>query len=121
MKRCVPVVLLLLWLVAFAFLPSFAQRSYPGPQYYVENTPHDVIAGDFNEDGHLDLFVANNGSANVSVLLSNGDGTFAEPYNIGVGNGPTGLASGDLNNDSHLDIVCTNYSGDSISVILGNG
>src|SRR5207244_5460116 len=30
------------------------------------NAPFDVVAGDFNNDGHLDLAVTNTGSGNVS-------------------------------------------------------
>src|SRR5262245_41647369 len=112
--------ILLVLLALLSRQPSIAQTTYPGPQYYVGSIPHDVISGDFNNDGHRDLFVANTNSANISVLLSNGDGTFAEAYQIGTGNGPTGLATGDLNHDGNLDIVVTNLNEASISVILGN-
>ena len=33
---------------------------------------------DLDGDGALDLTVANGGSSNVSILLGNGDGTFAD-------------------------------------------
>src|SRR5690349_17037400 len=98
--------------------PLAAQRTFPAPQYYVEQNPYEIASGDFNNDGHPDLFVSNQSSANISVLLNNGDGTFAEPYNIGVGNAPIGLATADMNNDNNLDIVCQNNGSQTISVIL---
>src|SRR5829696_5042886 len=39
-------------------------------------SPQSVAIGDFNRNGNLDLAVANEGSANVSVLLGNGTGGF---------------------------------------------
>ena len=44
--------------------------------------PDGIVAGDFSGNGHLDLAVANQGqilysAGSVSVLLGNGDGTFA--------------------------------------------
>ena len=39
----------------------------------------DLVAGDFNGDGRLDLATGNAGSNDISVLLGKGDGTFEEP------------------------------------------
>ena len=47
--------------------------------------PESVAVGDFNGDGTLDLAVANYRSANVSVLLGNGDGTFQAARNYAAG------------------------------------
>jgi len=38
--------------------------------------PNSLAAGDFNNDGKLDLAFTNFGDNNVSVFLGNGDGTF---------------------------------------------
>ena len=56
----------------------------PPVTYAVGTDPIGIVAGDFNGDGRLDLAVANQGqilgsSGGVSVLLGNGDGTFAPP------------------------------------------
>ena len=45
--------------------------------FAVGNRPLSVTTGDFNGDGVTDLATANNFSADVSVLLGLGDGTFA--------------------------------------------
>jgi hypothetical protein len=44
--------------------------------------PAAVATADFNGDGKADMVVANGGSDNISVLLSNDNGTFAAavPY-----------------------------------------
>ena len=67
-----------------------------------------------------DVVVANNIDDDISVLLGNGDGTFAR-IDRAVGNGPRSVAIGDLNNDGDQDVVVVNQGDDDISVLLGNG
>ncbi|MFG0252961.1 MAG: FG-GAP-like repeat-containing protein, partial [Phycisphaerales bacterium JB038] len=52
-----------------------------GDFYNVGTSPRTAYAADLDGDGHLDLVTVNFGSDNVSVLLGNGDGTFADPVN----------------------------------------
>jgi hypothetical protein len=86
-----------------------------------------VAVGDFNEDGSLDLAVANNIDGTVSLLLGHGDGTFQAARNYAVGSGPLSIAVGDFNGDGHLDLAVAGgqvYYGDdkgSVSVLLGHG
>ena len=58
---------------------------------------------------------------NVSVLLNDGSGVFAEaiPYEVGVA--PISVASADLNNDGWIDLVTTNKWSFAVSVLLNNG
>src|SRR5262249_53336940 len=67
-----------------------------------------------------------NGNAPVSVLLGNGDGTFAAP--VGVNPGATSVASivvGDFTGDGKPDIVTSNDTSNSgtpsLSVLAGKG
>ncbi|MDB5333438.1 MAG: Alkaline phosphatase [Phycisphaerales bacterium] len=71
---------------------------------------------------NADLFIANQNNT-VSVLLGNGNGTFAAPTTIAVSGTPLPLATGDFNGDGKLDIIAgtTGSPAGSISVILGNG
>ncbi|HET9807264.1 MAG TPA: VCBS repeat-containing protein [Nitrososphaeraceae archaeon] len=70
----------------------------------------------------LDLAVANSGSASVSILLGNGNGTFVTPaLNFGAGDGPVSVAVGDFNNDTNLDLAIANRESDNVSILLGNG
>src|ERR1700687_4218540 len=69
----------------------------PPKSYPVGTSPSAVVVGDFNSDGKSDIAVANSGSANVSVLLGNGDGTFKDAVNSAAGPSPSALAAGDFN------------------------
>jgi hypothetical protein len=80
-----------------------------------------LVAGDFNGDGHLDLAVANSGSNDVSILLGNGDGTFQPAVEYAVGQQPMSIVAGDFNGDGRLDLATANASSNDISVLLGNG
>ena len=78
-------------------------------------------ASDFNRDGHADICVANQLANTVSILLGNGDGTFATPQKIGVGVTPTGLAILDADGDGDIDIVTANFGSGDLSILFNNG
>jgi uncharacterized protein (TIGR03437 family) len=81
-----------------------------------------VIAADFNSDGKLDLAVANNFEVplqnDVSLLLGNGDGTFASEISLAAGNNPFGLTSGDFNGDGKLDLAVANNGSPYVSLLF---
>ena len=97
--------------------PSFG----PDTNFPVGSNPWSVAVGDFNRDGNPDLAIANQASANVSVLLGNGNGGFGATTNFAVGIGPVSIAVGDFNRDSNPDLVTANAIYDNVSVLLGNG
>jgi len=98
--------------------------------------PDSVALADFNEDGKLDIVLANNCESlascvngSVSVLLGNGDGTFqpAVTYLSG-GTEVYSVAVGDFDGDGKPDLVIANEcavvdncSIGSVSVLRGNG
>ncbi len=81
-------------------------------------TPYQVISGDFNGDGHLDLLEAE--QSQVTVFLGAGDGTFGPPIVSPGTYNPTSLATGYFDGDNHLDVaIGSSYGG--LVVLLGNG
>src|SRR5207248_1325674 len=74
-------------------------------------------------DGIPDLAVANKGSATVSILLGNGDGTFQAAQSYDAGTSPQSLVVGDFNGDGHADLAVANdiIGAGTVSVLLGNG
>jgi hypothetical protein len=95
------------------------QQSYP-----VGVQPRTVVIADLSGDGKPDLAVSNLGSyanGSVSVLLSNGDGTFQSQQSYPVGTYPDALAVADVNGDGRPDLIAANYGDDTVSVLLNTG
>jgi hypothetical protein len=78
-------------------------------------------AADFNQDGFVDMCVANIDANTVSVLLGRGDGTFAPAQNVTVGRTPRGIAVLDADGDGDTDIVNTNYGANNVSLLRNDG
>jgi hypothetical protein len=88
----------------------------------VGTNPRGVAVADLNGDGRPDLVVTNFKSNTVSVLLGNGDGTFAAAHNFAVGDEPSkGAVLADLNGDGRPDLAVANFGSNTVSVLLGNG
>ncbi|GAB4579205.1 MAG: hypothetical protein Fur0022_19430 [Anaerolineales bacterium] len=77
--------------------------------------------GDFNGDGDADLAVANINADTISIVLGNGDGTFAPQQLVAVGVAPRGIAVLDVDGDGDPDIVNTNNGSNNLSLLLNNG
>jgi hypothetical protein len=83
--------------------------------------PSSLAVADFNNDGKLDLAVSNSGANTVSILLGNGNGTFAASLNYATGNTPMAVAVGDFNHDGIPDLAVVNQSDNTVSILLGAG
>src|SRR5262245_41828133 len=85
--------------------------------YPVGDSPSSILEAPLNDDPFTDLAVANAGDDTVSVLLGNGDGTFAEAVNYPVGDNPLWLEWDDFNEDFAPDLVTANGDG-TLTVLL---
>src|ERR1700730_12515179 len=95
------------------------------------NGPWFLAVGDFNQDGKLDLVVANLDNSTptlatfISVLLGNGDGTFKSPVTYASSLEAYSLVVADFNGDGKLDIILQpGFNGSTSSPIYflaGNG
>jgi tetratricopeptide (TPR) repeat protein len=89
-----------------------------------------VVAADLDDDGQVDLYVANDGTANY-LFLNRGGFRFEEVgHQAGVAanaqggyQAGMGIACGDLDGDGRLDLAVTNFFGESTSFFqsLGGG
>jgi len=85
-----------------------------------------VAAGDFNSDSRSDLAVVRPGDANASddgditIFLSNGDGTFRKGQVLTPGKNPSSLIVSDLNADHRLDLIVSNQTDNTVAILFGN-
>ncbi|MBZ5513496.1 MAG: choice-of-anchor D domain-containing protein [Acidobacteriia bacterium] len=90
----------------------------------LSSAPWCVTAADLNQDGKLDLAIAQPGSLGggiVSILLGNGDGTFQPRVDYAAGFGAVFVAVGDFNGDGKLDLATADSTPGTVSILLGNG
>lgn len=98
----------------------------PLQNYSVSVAPTGITAGDFNNDGRVDLAVAAIGPpGRAAVLLQQANGTFGPSRSTAVGDTPIGIATiqADCDANGYEDLIVSNLESDTISVLrsLGNG
>jgi hypothetical protein len=83
--------------------------------------------GDYDNDGYLDLFVANGGRTSTQsdfLYHNNGDGTFTKVNSGSMVNDSghaLGCAWGDYDNDGFLDLIVANTGGENNFLYHNNG
>jgi glucose/arabinose dehydrogenase len=102
----------------------------PVVNYATGSVPKGVGIGDINGDGKLDLISANTagnypnsnnpGGNTISVLLGNGNGTFAAPTTYTTGRTPFSVNVADFNGDNKADIATANWDTNDVGVLLNN-
>ena len=87
-----------------------------------------VACGDFNLDGHVDVYVANDKTAN-QLWINTGDGRFRDEALIagcaanmhGAAEAGMGVAAVDVENDGDLDLFMTHLRDESNTMYLNQG
>ena len=90
--------------------------------YPVADVPVDVDAGDFDENGTVDLAVARGNTGTVALLSGKGDGTFASAQDLpsdNAGNVSQSIHAQDVSGDGHVDLLVGTRS--SLLLFLGEG
>jgi hypothetical protein len=98
---------------------TFAEAT--GSPISVGLNPVAIASGDLAGNARADLAVVNQTDASVTILLSNGNGTFAPGPNspLTTASTPTGIALADFNQDGHVDIAVTSQAANTFRVFLG--
>ena len=80
-----------------------------------------TAVGDFNGDGKDDIAVNLPGSSSISILYSNGDGTFYQATQVDPGQYPGAMAVGDFNGDGRLDLAVGLMLSQQACLFFNNG
>ena len=79
-------------------------------------TANNIVTGDFNKDGKLDLAIIDSNGGTLSILLGNGTGGFTSQYEYGGSYDPTNLMAVDLDGDGNLDLLVGEGNPDVLTV-----
>jgi hypothetical protein len=87
-----------------------------------------VVAGDFNGDGWLDIYVANDGTPN-QLWMNQRNGTFVDEGYLsgaavsaaGMSEASMGIGSGDFDADGDEDLFVTNDLGETFVLYMNDG
>ena len=88
-----------------------------------DSQPEALVIKDLNNDGNMDIAVANSVTNNIGIFLGYGNISFSTEttYSTGAYSFPRSLAVGDFDQDTYLDIVVANYDSINVGILLGYG
>lgn len=111
----------ILTILIFCFFHNLASATAPSLISTIQTPtvgdPYSIAAADFNQDGKIDVVVAE--YYDLRVYTGNGDGTFGSPLSLGT---PADVVTvGDFNNDGKVDIAFFSSEAQEAGIFLGNG
>lgn len=97
----------------------------PGSPFPAGHLPNDIAVADMNNDGNLDLVIANHQSPYLRVFLGDGQGAFhlapSSPVDVHSRPHPHGVVVADFNSDGKLDAATDSWANNQIEVLFGDG
>jgi len=90
-------------------------------QLSVGMTPGSTATGFFTIGGKLDLVVADEGAAKLSILRGFGNGFFTSFSNQSTSISPRAVVTGDFDQDGRMDLAVANYASNTVSVFVTTG
>jgi hypothetical protein len=111
---------------SFAIFYGFGDGNFTLAMIYptgLNTQPYTIAAGDFNNDGRLDLAVNYYNEDAIGVFIQLGSEPFGSSALFSTGNQsqPQSVTVGDFNNDDYLDIAVANSGTNNIGILLGYG
>ncbi|MCC6321745.1 MAG: VCBS repeat-containing protein [Phycisphaerales bacterium] len=97
-------------------LPPMVTPHTPIP---FEASPNEV--GDWDNDGIVDIVVSSDGTDEVAICRGLGNGRFATPTLVTVGDNPRGFGILDADGDGDMDITVACANADRVVILLNNG
>jgi hypothetical protein len=96
-----------------------------GSPFPAGHLPNDIAIADMNNDGNLDLVIANHQSPYLRVLLGDGRGGFhlapGSPVDAHSYPHPHGVVVADFNSDGKLDAATDSWGNNQIEILRGDG
>lgn len=107
-------------------IPAVSGTTLPRTDFPVGKAPVALLSEDFNGDRFSDLAVVNRGDNTVSILLNNGNGSFAtaagSPISLGASKEPVAITAGVYDEtDGHIDLAVANKSTGDVTILKGDG
>ncbi len=81
----------------------------------------DVVAGDWDGDGDVDLAVSGGMDYYVRIWTNDGTGGFTQTSSLSIDSGPYALAAGDWDEDGDQDLAVTQEHGSSVTILANDG
>lgn len=90
-------------------------------EYAVTTSGFTLGAVDYNNDGAMDIVLADAANDEIRLWENDGTGALLSGGTLPVGDSPYNIAFAKLDSDSYIDVITPNINSDNISVRLASG
>jgi len=110
-----------IFLLMLCFQPVSALTFSADQQHATGTITHSIVSDDFNVDGTIDIAGAQSFPAAMSVILSDGAGSYSAKTDYLTGILAYGSTTGDFDGINGPDLAITDSLSNTVSVLLNNG